>query len=79
MLISPSGKEQVADLMNFGNGVFASIFSIDEEGKWGVIYLIKDVSTKESMTLGIDSAMIMDGHPPSSKSTTTLIPFAAAF
>ncbi len=41
-LVSPEKKEQVADLKNFGGGVFAANFTIDEPGKWGVICLFKD-------------------------------------
>ncbi|MGB3213112.1 MAG: hypothetical protein WBB19_20585 [Desulforhopalus sp.] len=47
-LISPSGKEQVADLKDFGSGVFAANFTIDEEGKWGVICLFKDMDGKHT-------------------------------
>lgn len=41
-LISPSGKEQIADMKDYGSGVFAANFTIDEPGKWGVICLFKD-------------------------------------
>jgi len=41
-LISPSGKEQVGALKDFGGGAFATNFNFDEEGKWGVICLFKD-------------------------------------
>jgi hypothetical protein len=41
-LIAPSGKEQTATLTNYGSGVFAANFTIDEPGKWGVICLFKD-------------------------------------
>ena len=47
-LISPSGKEQLADLKDFGNGVFAANFTIDEQGKWGVICLFKDMDGKHT-------------------------------
>lgn len=40
-LVSPSGKEQLASLEDFGSGVFAANFTIDEPGKWGVIALFK--------------------------------------
>ena len=40
-LISPSGKEQLADLKSFGSGIYAANFLIDEPGKWGVISLFK--------------------------------------
>jgi len=41
-MISPDQKEQIADLKDFGGGVFAAMFTIDEPGKWGVICLFKD-------------------------------------
>ena len=41
-LISPSGKEQMASLEDYGSGVFAANFTIDEPGKWGVICLFKE-------------------------------------
>ncbi len=41
-VISPSGKEQVGDLKDYGGGAFAANFTIDEPGKWGVICLFKD-------------------------------------
>lgn len=41
-LVSPSGKEQVADMKDYGSGVFAANFTIDEPGKWGVICLFKE-------------------------------------
>jgi len=41
-LISPSGKEQIANLKDYGGGIFAANFTIDEPGKWGVICLFKD-------------------------------------
>ena len=41
-LISPSGKEQLAGLKDFGGGVYAANFTIDEPGKWGVISLFKN-------------------------------------
>lgn len=41
-LIAPSGKEQIADMKDFGGGNFAANFTIDESGKWGVICLFKD-------------------------------------
>jgi hypothetical protein len=47
-LISPSGKEQVATLKEFGSGVYASNFTIDENGKWGVICLFKDADGKHT-------------------------------
>ncbi|MGW8195389.1 MAG: hypothetical protein ACWGOX_14115 [Desulforhopalus sp.] len=48
-LIAPSGKEQTADLQDFGNGVFAANFTIDEPGKWGVICLFKDNDGKHTV------------------------------
>lgn len=47
-LIAPSGKEQLADLKDFGSGVFAANFTIDEQGKWGVICLFKDMDGKHT-------------------------------
>lgn len=47
-LIAPSGKEQIADLKDFGSGVFAANFTIDEPGKWGVICLFKDADGKHT-------------------------------
>jgi len=41
-LVSPSGKEQIADLKDYGSGIFAANFTIDEPGKWGVICLFKE-------------------------------------
>ena len=40
-LISPSGKEQMASLKDYGNGIYAANFNIDEPGKWGIINLFK--------------------------------------
>lgn len=48
-LIAPSGKEQVATLKGFGSGVFAANFAIDEQGKWGVISLFKDMAGKHTV------------------------------
>ncbi|MBU1564535.1 MAG: hypothetical protein KJ630_02775 [Proteobacteria bacterium] len=41
-LIAPSGKEQIGDMKDYGSGVFAANFKIDENGKYGVICLFKD-------------------------------------
>lgn len=41
-LISPSGKEQLAEMKDYGSGVFAANFTINEPGKWGVICLFKE-------------------------------------
>jgi len=41
-LVSPSGKTQVADLKDYGSGVFAAMFTVDEPGKWGVICVFKE-------------------------------------
>jgi hypothetical protein len=57
-LISPSGKEQIADLKDFGNGIFASNFTIDEEGKWGVICLFKDADGKHTAKLWYQHGMM---------------------
>jgi hypothetical protein len=48
-LISPSGKAQVADLKDFGGGVFAAMFTIDEPGKWGVICVFKDAKGTQTI------------------------------
>lgn len=48
-LISPSGKEQLASLKDFGSGIFAANFTIDEPGKWGIICLFKDDSGKQTV------------------------------
>ncbi len=48
-LISPSGKEQLASLKDFGSGIFAANFAIDEPGKWGVIFLFKDEKEKQTV------------------------------
>lgn len=48
-LISPSGKEQLANLEDFGNGIFAANFTIDEPGKWGVICLFKEDNEKHTV------------------------------
>jgi hypothetical protein len=47
-IIAPSGKEELADLQDFGSGVFAANFTFDEEGKWGVICLFKDADGKHT-------------------------------
>ena len=47
-IIAPSGKEQTATLEDFGSGVFASNFTFDEKGKWGVICLFKDKDGKHT-------------------------------
>lgn len=41
-LVSPSKKEQTATLKDYGGGILAANFTIDEPGKWGVICLFKD-------------------------------------
>ncbi|MFN2353372.1 MAG: hypothetical protein ABR512_02450 [Desulfopila sp.] len=46
-LISPSGEEQLAVLKDFGSGVFAANFTIDEPGKWGVICVFKDAQEQQ--------------------------------
>ncbi len=53
-LISPSGKEQLASLENFGSGVFAANFSIDQPGKWGVICLFKDEKDQQTVKFWYD-------------------------
>ncbi len=41
-VISPSGKEQLGTLKDFGNGIFAVNFTFDEPGKWGLVCLFKE-------------------------------------
>ena len=48
-LVSPGKKEQLADLKDYGGGVFAANFTIDEPGKWGVICLFKDENSKQTV------------------------------
>lgn len=48
-LIAPSGKEQIADLKDYGGGSFAANFTIDEAGKWGVICLFKEDKGKHTV------------------------------
>lgn len=57
-LISPSGKEQLADLKDFGSGVFAANFTIDEQGKWGVICLFKDMDGKHTAKFWYQHGML---------------------
>ena len=47
-LIAPSGKEQIETLKDYGNGVFAANFKIDEAGKWGIICLFKNSDGKHT-------------------------------
>ncbi len=48
-LVSPSGKEQIADLKDYGGGNFAANFTIDEAGQWGVICLFKEKQGKHTV------------------------------
>ncbi len=57
-LIAPSGKEQLADLKDFGSGVFAANFTIDEPGKWGVICLFKDAEGKHTVKFWYEHGMM---------------------
>ena len=57
-VISPSGKEQLADLKDFGSGVFAANFTIDEKGKWGVICLFKDTDGKHTAKFWYQNGMM---------------------
>ena len=57
-LISPSGKEQLGDLKDFGNGIFAANFTIDEKGKWGVICLFKDKDGKHTVKFYYQNGMM---------------------
>lgn len=56
-LISPAGKEQIGDLKDFGSGVFAANFTIDEQGKWGVICLFKDLDGKHTAKFWYEHGM----------------------
>ncbi|WP_136806458.1 hypothetical protein [Desulfosediminicola flagellatus] len=53
-LVSPSGKEQLAEMKDFGGGVFAANFTIDEPGKWGVICLFKEAEGKHTVKFWYD-------------------------
>ena len=53
-LVAPSGKEQLSTLKDFGSGVFAANFKIDEPGKWGIICLFKDDSGKHTVKFWYD-------------------------
>ncbi len=48
-LVSPGGKEQIASLKDFGSGIYAANFTIDEPGKWGIICLFKDEKGKQTV------------------------------
>lgn len=48
-LVSPSTKEQIVNLQDYGGGIFAANFIIDEPGKWGVICLFKDGDDKQTV------------------------------
>ncbi len=48
-LIAPSGKEQLETFKDYGNGIFAANFNLNEPGKWGVICLFKDDSGKHAV------------------------------
>jgi hypothetical protein len=48
-LVAPSKKEQLADLKDYGGGIYAANFTIDEPGKWGVICLFKDQKGKQTV------------------------------
>lgn len=48
-VISPSGKEQIGTLTNYGSGVFAVNFTFNESGDWGVICLFKDGQQKHTV------------------------------
>lgn len=53
-LISPSGKEQLSPLKDYGSGVFAANFTIDEPGKWGIICLFKEEGGKHTVKFWYD-------------------------
>ncbi len=48
-LVSPSKKEQIVDLKNYGGGAYAAKVTIDEPGKWGVICVFKDDKEKQTV------------------------------
>lgn len=48
-VVSPSKKEQIADLKDYGGGVFAANFTIDEPGKWGIVCLFKDSQGQQTV------------------------------
>ena len=48
-LIAPLGKEQIGNLKDYGSGVYAANFKIDEAGKWGVICLFKHDTGKHTV------------------------------
>lgn len=48
-LVAPDKKAQLADLKDYGGGVFAANFTIDAPGKWGVICLFKDEKEKQTV------------------------------
>lgn len=54
-LIAPSGKEQTADLIDYGGGAFAANFTVDEQGKWGVICLFKDSEGQHTVKFWYES------------------------
>lgn len=41
-VVSPGKKEQLADLKDYGGGIYAANFTFDDPGKWGVISVFKD-------------------------------------
>jgi hypothetical protein len=53
-LISPSGKAQMASLKDYGSGVFAANFLIDQPGKWGIICLFKDQQDQQTVKFWYD-------------------------
>lgn len=48
-LVSPDKEEQIAALMDYGGGIYAANFIIDEPGKWGVICLFKAGAEKHTV------------------------------
>jgi hypothetical protein len=48
----------LGDLKNFGSGLFATNFTIDEKGKWGVICLFKDTDGKHTVKFWYDHHMM---------------------
>lgn len=57
-IIAPSGKEQISVLKNFGSGVYAANFTMDEKGKWGVICLFQAQDGQHIAKFWYDNGMM---------------------
>ena len=53
----PSEKNRLPTLKDFGSGVFAANFTIDEQGRWGVICLFKDMDGKHTVKFWYEHGM----------------------